>query len=249
MTTLFRSILGFIGFVLLAITSTNVANASGDTLEPFTDSTNDSAVNPEAIIIENNSTEKNLTESYSLSSKLPILRGYCGVSTRQVIDLDSDNYRWHNEDVNTAFVAPDFPEFALQSARLCISYSDVNFTSPTAYTPELNVVQFGDTSLDILPGNNGETLTKCWDVKSRLKKNTNINIPLIINIDAAHNINNWAVYLHQAVLSTCQNNLTITTWSPYNYYNYNYYGYNYYDYNYYGYNYYDYNYYGYNYYY
>jgi len=230
MTTLFRSVLGCIGFASLAVTSINVANADGDTLGTFTDSTNSNTVTPETMIIDNNSTEKNLTESYSLSSKLPILRGYCAVSTKQVIDLDSDNYRWYDEDVDTAFVKPNFPGFALQSARLCISYTDVDFTSHPAYTPELNVVQFGDASLDILPGNNEETLTKCWDVKSRLLKNTNTSIPFIINIDAAHNINNWAVYLHQAVLSTCQKNLTITPRPPY-YYNYNYYNYyNYYDY-------------------
>jgi len=215
MRTLFRSVLGCISFSSLAIIGISVANAGGDTVESFKDSTNNSAVKSEVMIIEKDSAEKNFTESSSLSSKLPVLNGYCDLTTQQIIDLDSDNYRWYDEDVNTAFVDPNFPGFILQSARLCITYGDVDFTSYPAYTPELDVVQFGATSLDILPGNNGETLTKCWDVKSRLWKNTNTNIPFIINVDAAHNINHWAVYLHRASLSTCHNNLTIPPWPIY----------------------------------
>jgi len=206
--TTFRSMLGSIVCISLPIISIGIANAGGDVEKPFKDSTNNSAVKPEAMIIENDSTEKNLTENSSVSSKLSIRSGYCDLSTRQTIGLDSDNYRWHDEDVKTAFFDPDFPRSTLQSARLCITYKDVDFTSHSAYTPELNVVQFGATTLDILPGNDGETLTKCWDVKKRLQKNTHSKIPFIINIDAAHDVPHWAVYLHQAVLSTCHASIT-----------------------------------------
>ncbi len=199
----FRSILSSIVCISLPIVSIGIANAGGDVAKPFKDSTNNSAAQVGKMIIERNRAEKNLTESFSLPSRLPARRGRCDLSTQQVMNLDPKNYRWHNEDVNKPFADPDFPGFKLTSARLCIKYRDVDFTSHSAYTPELDVVQFGRTTIGILPGENGQTLTKCWNVKSRLQKNANANIPFIINVDAAHNRRYWAVYLHQAVLSTC----------------------------------------------
>ncbi|NOX91996.1 MAG: hypothetical protein GXP18_05980 [Gammaproteobacteria bacterium] len=213
--TTFRSILGSIVCIsLLPIVSTGIANAGGDVAKPFKDSTNNSAVKRGAMTLQYGGTEQNLTTSSSL---LPILlppKKYCALSTKQVMDLDPKNYRWHNEDVNDTFVDPDFGGLTLQSATLCITYKDVDLTSAFAYTPELDVVQFGNTTIGVLPGNNGETLTKCWNVKSRLQKNTHTNIPFIVNVDAAHDTNYWAVYLHRAVLSTCHANLTIPPWPP-----------------------------------
>ena len=117
------------------------------------------------------------------------------MSTRQVMELhDKDlknDFRWYNDDVNGSFVDPNFPGYPLRSARLCIKYKDVDFTSYGAYTPELDVVQFGKTTLGILPGENGQTLTKCWNVKSRLQKNTSAKIPFIVNVDAAHDFRYW----------------------------------------------------------
>lgn len=214
----FRSILSGIvcaALPIIGIGIIGVANAGGDTAKPFKDSTNNSAAKLGKMIIERNRVEKNLTESFSLPSRLPAPRERCDLSTQQVMDLDPKNYRWHNEDVNKAFADPDFPGFRLTSARLCIKYRDVDFTSYPAYTPELDVVQFGRTTIGILPGENGQTLTKCWNVKSRLQQNTRTNIPFIINVDAAHSRKYWAVNLHRAVLSTCHTASIQPPWPPY----------------------------------
>ncbi len=213
--TIFRSILGGIICVSLPITGigVGVANASGgDVVKPFKDSTSSNAVKRGTMTIEHGGIEQNLTESPSLSSRslsFSTSKARCDIRTKQDMDLGKNNYRWHDDDVNSTFADPDFKGFKLQSARLCIKYKDVDFTSYHAYTPELDVVQFGDTTIGILPGNDGETLTKCWDVKSRLQKNTKPTIPFIINVDAAHDHNYWAVYLYNAVLSTCHTNATI----------------------------------------
>ncbi|MCF6338028.1 MAG: hypothetical protein L3J84_08760 [Gammaproteobacteria bacterium] len=212
--TTFRSILGSIVCISLPIVSIGIANAGGDVAKPFKDSTNNSAVKRSAMTIERGNAEKNLTESFSLSSRLPAPGGRCDLSTRQVMNLDPGNYRWHDEDVNDTFADPDFPGYALKSARLCIKYNDVDLTSYRAYTPELNVVQFGSSTIGILPGENGKTLTKCWNVKPRLQKNTRANIPFIVNIDAAHDFKHWAVYLHQAALSTCHTRTISPPWLP-----------------------------------
>jgi len=211
----FRFILGSIVCISLLVVGLSTANAGGDIAKPFKDSTNNSAAKRGTMTIErgNGRTEKNLTESFSLSSRLPSPGTGCNLSTQQTIDLNPQNYRWYNEDVNETFADPDFPGFNLQSARLCIKYRDVDFTSHPAYTPELNVVQFGATTIGILPGENGQTLTKCWNVKPRLQQNTKPTIPFIINIDAAHSRPTWAVYLHKAVLSTCYTNVT-APWLP-----------------------------------
>ncbi len=211
----FRFMLSSVICLSLPIIGLGVANAGGDTAKPFKDSTNNSAAKRGVMTIERGSgrTEKNLTESFSLSSRLPSPGANCNLSTQQTIDLNPQNYRWHNEDVNEEFSVLNIPGFILQSARLCIKYHDVDFTSHPAYTPELNVVQFGATTIGILPGENGQTLTKCWDVKSRLQQNTNPSIPFIINIDAAHSRPAWAVYLHKAVLSACYTNVTLP-WLP-----------------------------------
>ena len=212
--TTFRSILGSIVCISLPIVSIGIANAGGDAAKPFKDSTNNSAVNRGTMTIEHGNIEKNLTESFSLSpdslrsSKLSVRGKKCDLSTQQTMNLDPKNYRWHDEDVNSKFADPSFPGYELQSARLCIKYRDVDFTSHHAYTPELNVVQFGRTTIGILPGENGQTLTKCWNVEKRLQKNTHSTIPFIINIDAAHDVPHWAVNLHQAVLSTCHASIT-----------------------------------------
>jgi len=201
----FRLTLSSIVCVVLPFSGIGMANATdgGDAVKPFQDATNNTEVKRGAMTLDNGSAEKNLTESPSLSLTPPPPGSICNLSTRQVMDLDSKNYRWHNEDVNDTFIDPNFNATTLQSATLCIKYQDVDFTSASAYTPELNVVQLGNTTLDILPGNDGETLTKCWNVKSRLQKNTSASIPFIINVDAAHSSPYWAVYLHSAVLSTC----------------------------------------------
>jgi len=210
----FRSILSSIVCISLPIVSIGIANAGGDAAKPFKDSTNNSAVKRGTMTIERGSTEKNLTESFSLPSRLSTSSGRCNFNTRQIMDLGAGNYRWHDEDVNDTFADPNFPGYALTSARLCIKYNDVDFTSHHAYTPELNVVQFGSTTIGILPGENGQTLTKCWNVKPRLQKNTGANIPFVVNIDAAHDSKHWAVYLHQAVLSTCHTRTISPPWLP-----------------------------------
>jgi len=199
--TTFRFILGCIVCTSLPIVSIGVVNATegGDATTVFKDSSSSSAVKREEMTVERGAVEQNFTESLTVlpSSKT------CNISTRQVMNLHPENYRWHNEDVNDSFVDPNYIGHTLKSAKLCIKYNDVDFTSTYAYTPELNVVQLGSTTLDVLPGNNGKTLEKCWDVKPRLQQNTRANIPFIINVDAAHDINYWAVYLHHAKLSTC----------------------------------------------
>ena len=119
------------------------------------------------------------------------------------MDLDEKNCRWHNEDVDSTFADPNFVGYNLQSAKLCIKFKDVDFFSATAYTPELDVVQFGSTVLDILRGSNNEIREQCWNVKSRLQGNTEPNIPFIVNVDAAHDYNYWGVYLYHAKLTTC----------------------------------------------
>jgi len=50
--TTFRSILGSIVCISLPIVSIGIANAGGDIVKPFKDSTNNSAVKPEVMIIE-----------------------------------------------------------------------------------------------------------------------------------------------------------------------------------------------------
>ncbi|MCF6256992.1 MAG: hypothetical protein L3J98_10955 [Gammaproteobacteria bacterium] len=204
----FRSILSSIVCISLPIVGIGIANAGGDIEKSFKGSTNNSAATLGAITIEHSSAEKNLTESFSLPSRLPVPGRHCDLSTRQAMTWDSRSPRWHDDDVNSKFADPNFPGYKLQSARLCIKYKDVDFTSHSAYTPELDVVQFGNTTIGILPGENGQTLTKCWNVKSRLQKNFGPNIPFIINIDAAHNIRYWALFLHQATLSTCHASIT-----------------------------------------
>lgn len=175
------------------------AAEGGDAATAFKDSTNSSAVKRGQMILKRGGVEQNLAKSLSLSAA----GKSCDLSTQQTMDLNASNYRWHNEDVNETFVDPSFNGFKLQSATLCIKYNDVDFTSASAYTPELDVVQFGKTTLAVLPGNNGETRTECWDVKSRLQQNTSANIPFIVNVDAAQDYPFWAVYLYEARLSTC----------------------------------------------
>jgi len=201
--TTFRSILGSIVCISLPIVGIGIANAGGDIEKPFKNASNNSAAKLGTMTIERGNAEKNLTESFSLSSRLPAPRRHCDLSTRQTMNWDPLFPRWYNDNVNSGFADPNFPGYKLQSARLCIKYRDVDFTSHSAYTPELDVVQFGDTTIGILPGENEQTLTKCWNVKPRLQKNANPSIPFIINVDAAHDVRTWALFLHRAVLSTC----------------------------------------------
>jgi len=207
--TTFRSMLGSIVCISLPIVSISIANAGGDIEKPFENSANNSATNLGVMTIERGNAEKNLTESFSLLSRLPAPKRHCDLSTRQSMEWKPKNPRWHDDDVKSSFADPNFPGYKLQSARLCIKYHDVDLTSHSAHTPELDVVQFGDTTIGILPGENEQTLTKCWNVKSRLQKNTDSSIPFIINVDAAHDIRKWALYLHQATLSTCYASTTI----------------------------------------
>jgi len=146
-------------------------------------------------------TNKTLT---SLQTDIAASSTYgCSISTTQNIDLDSKNYRWHNEDVSSQFIDPAYKLHKLRYAKLCVQYNDVDLTSAGAYTPELDVVQFGQTTIGVLPGENGATQLKCWDVTKRVESSLASHIPFIINVDAAHNRNHWAVYLHNAKLSTC----------------------------------------------
>ncbi|HEB94368.1 MAG TPA: hypothetical protein ENI94_13095 [Gammaproteobacteria bacterium] len=184
---------------LLVVVSMGKVNAAGDVETVFKDSKSGSAVQLGKISVKRGGVEQRIAGASSLSAALKS----CTFSTSQDMDLDETNYRWHDEDVDSAFADPNFAGYKLQSAKLCIKFTDVDFYSATAYTPELDVVQFGSTVLDILRGSDKETREQCWDVKSRLQENAGPNIPFIVNVDAAHSRNYWAVYLHYAKLTTC----------------------------------------------
>ncbi len=184
---------------LLVVIGVGKVNAAGDAETVFKDSKSSSVVQLGKISVKRGGVEQRIAGASSLSAALKS----CALSTSQNMDLDGKNYRWYNEDVDKAFADPNFVGYKLQSAKLCIKFTDVDFYISTAYTPELNVVLFGSTVLDVLRGKNNETRTQCWNVTSRLQGNTNSNIPFIVNVDAAHSRPYWAVYLDYAKLTTC----------------------------------------------
>ncbi|MCF6362487.1 MAG: hypothetical protein L3J88_03880 [Gammaproteobacteria bacterium] len=184
---------------LLVVIGVGKVNAAGDAETVFKDSKSSSVVQLGKISVKRGGVEQRIAGASSLSAALKS----CALSTLQDMKLDETNFRWHDEDVDSKFADPDFVGYDLQSAKLCIKFKDVDFYSATAYTPELDVVQFGSTVLDILRGSNNKIGEQCWDVKSRLQGNAGPNIPFIVNVDAAHDYNYWGVYLYHAKLTTC----------------------------------------------
>ncbi|NOZ51979.1 MAG: hypothetical protein GXP08_02365 [Gammaproteobacteria bacterium] len=214
--TKFSFILSSLACASLPFISMSVVNAAGgDAATVFKDSTSNSAVKRGDMSVtkgEIAGIENDFKESLIPVPRVP----GCDLSTQQTLNLGKKNYRWYNDDVNSWFVDPSFQEHKLRYGLLCVKYRDVDFTSYGAYTPELDVVQFGKNTIGVLPGNNGQTLTKCWNVTSQLQKNTGPTIPFIINVDAAHSFPYWAVYLHEAKLSTChfRAGIIIPPWPP-----------------------------------
>jgi len=164
----------------------------------YKDSSSGSIVTEGKLQVTTNTTVTSKQQDSSLTSVIN-----CDIQTNQKIDLDPTNYRWFDEDAKANFIDPAYKSHYLRYAKLCVKYQDVDLTSFNAFTPELNVVQFGKTSLGVLPGNDGETLTKCWDVSRRVLDSLASHIPFYVNVDSAHEKNYWAVNLHYANLSTC----------------------------------------------
>jgi len=188
----------FLSLPIIAFYST--AAIANDAESVYKDSTSNSIVIKNKMQVLKGKSIAKSTISSKLVSPSPI---GCDIRTKQRIDLDPKNYRWYNEDVNTTFEDPAFKSHLLLNANLCMTYSDVDLTSFGAYTPELDVVQFGKTTLGVLDGTDGEKLTKCWNVTKRVSSSLASHIPFIVNVDAANHKNNWAVFLHEATLSTC----------------------------------------------
>ncbi len=125
------------------------------------------------------------------------------IDTAQPIDLDSDCYRWWDDDVESAFWAPYFSGCRLLSATLTMKFGDVDFYDQDAFHAELYVVQFGPGSLDVLKGYNNSWEGMSWDVKDRIPTNEDVmDIAFAVNVDAAHDYPHWAVYLDTALLNT-----------------------------------------------
>lgn len=122
------------------------------------------------------------------------------ITTTQKIDFDG--YRWWDEDIKAAFNDPNYKGCTLTSAKLCVRYWDVDFNDQPAHTAELDVVQFGKDSIGTLTGENGQWRTMCWNVKTQLIENTGPTIPFVVNIDAAHDFDFWAVTIDYATLTT-----------------------------------------------
>ena len=117
-------------------------------------------------------------------------------------DMNCGYYRWWDDDVVTAFNDPDFAGCVLTSATLSMKYGDVDFYDQGAFNAELDVVQFGPGSLDVLKGYNNSWEGASWDVKDRVSANTGDFIDFAVNVDAVHTYDYWAVYLCEAVLQT-----------------------------------------------
>ncbi len=123
------------------------------------------------------------------------------IHTSQKIDLNCNYYRWWDEDVVTAFADPVFT-CTLMSATLSVEFGDVDFYGRDAFNAELDVVQFGPGSLDVLKGYDQSWEEMSWDVKDRLQANTASEIEFAVNVDAVHTSDHWAVYLCSARLET-----------------------------------------------
>lgn len=113
-----------------------------------------------------------------------------------------DGYRWFDDDVNTWFFCPDYPGCKLLSATLSVRFCDADFYDQSAFTAELDVVQFGVGSIDVLKGYNNQFNNMSWNVVSQILSNNEDTIPFVINVDAVHNSNWWAVTIHWAKLVT-----------------------------------------------
>jgi len=201
-----RNILTIILYSSLPVLGFNSTLAlASDVKSVYKDSESNTLVTQEKIEVitggkmQITTTQSNSQQENAVAFK-PII---CDIRTNEIIKLNPKNYRWHDEDVKGQFSDPDFKGHRLLYAKLCLKYTDVDLTSTNGFTPELNVVQFGDTTIGVLPGNDNQTLTKCWDVTKRVKSNLASSIPFYVNVDAAHDTNHWAVYLDNAKVSTC----------------------------------------------
>lgn len=182
-------------FLLLPIISIyGTSSIASDVDTVYKDSASSNLATPEKTQVISNAPITNIVSPSPVG---------CDIKTTQKINLHPENYRWYDEDVKSQFVDPAFKDHALLYAKLCVTYKDVDLTSTDAYTPELDVVQFGKTNVGVLPGKNGEKLTQCWNVTKRVSKSLASHIPFIVNVDAAHNRPTWAVHLYNARLSTC----------------------------------------------
>ena len=150
---------------------------------------------------------KNVTDpapQVSLKCKKKGKKGpaYYEVEVKQTLKFNKKVCRWYDQDVDTQFVVLPIPGYEVSKASLSVKSGDVDLYSTGAYTPELDVVQFGSLTIGILEGKNGVWQTQKFKVTDQVKNSSTPEIPFKINIDAAHDTYHWCLLLEKAELVT-----------------------------------------------